>query len=120
MKKLIPAWKDGLRGVQEDLASARLGGDDILCCTATGDGKSAAFSVPFYLGEVRNPVLYPAGLPTRSNPVGIVVTPTKGLAANIVSAVNSPSNLGTNGVIKVLELTRLAISAFAFFFFWSV
>jgi hypothetical protein len=28
MKKLILAWKDGLRGVQEDLVSAILGGDD--------------------------------------------------------------------------------------------
>jgi hypothetical protein len=80
MKKLIPAWKDGL-----DLASAKLGGDDILCCTTTGDGKSAAFSVPILLTEYnKNPALYAAGLPTRSNPVGVIVTPTKGLAANIV------------------------------------
>ncbi|KAJ7906435.1 hypothetical protein B0H13DRAFT_2333469 [Mycena leptocephala] len=87
VKKLIPAWKDGRRGVQEDLVSAILDGDDILCCTATGDGKSAAFSAPILvLTEYnKNPALYPTGLPTRSNPVGIVVTPTKGLAANIVA-----------------------------------
>jgi superfamily II DNA/RNA helicase len=89
VKKLIPAWKDGLRPVQEDLVSAILDGEDILCCTATGDGKSAAFSVPILaLNEYNNnPLLYPAGLPTRLNPVGMVVTPTKGLAANIVSVV---------------------------------
>ncbi|KAJ7301473.1 P-loop containing nucleoside triphosphate hydrolase protein [Mycena albidolilacea] len=99
VKKLIPAWKDGLRPVQEDLVFAILDGEDILCCTATGDGKSAAFSVPILaLNEYNNNTsLYPAGLPTRLNPVGMVVTPTKGLAANIV-----------------LELIRLNITAFAY------
>ncbi|KAJ7483467.1 hypothetical protein FB451DRAFT_1028909, partial [Mycena latifolia] len=86
VKKLVPEWKDGLRPVQEDLISAMLDGDDILCCTATGDGKSGAFSVPILvLNEYNNHrELYPAVLPTRLNPVGMVVTPTKGLAANIV------------------------------------
>jgi ATP-dependent helicase YprA (DUF1998 family) len=46
VKKVVPAWKDGLRPVQADLVSAILDGDDVLCCTATGDGKSAAFSIP--------------------------------------------------------------------------
>ncbi|KAJ7436651.1 P-loop containing nucleoside triphosphate hydrolase protein [Mycena galericulata] len=99
VKKLVPEWKAGLRPVQEDLVSAILDGDDLLCCTATGDGKSGAFSIPILvLNEYNtNRTLYPAGLPTRLNPVGIVVTPTKGLAANIV-----------------LELTRMKISAFAY------
>ncbi|KAJ6506834.1 hypothetical protein C8R45DRAFT_970692, partial [Mycena sanguinolenta] len=44
--KVVPAWKDGLRPVQADLVAAILYGDDVLCCTATGDGKSAAFSIP--------------------------------------------------------------------------
>ncbi|KAJ7779224.1 hypothetical protein B0H16DRAFT_1838657 [Mycena metata] len=97
--KVIPTWKNGLRPVQEDLVSAILDGDDVLCCTATGDGKSAAFSVPILvLNDYNlNPALYPAGLPTRATPVGIVVTPTKGLAANIV-----------------LELQRLNVTAFAY------
>jgi superfamily II DNA/RNA helicase len=88
VKKIIPAWKDGLRPVQADLVSPILDGDDVLCCTATGDGKSAAFSVPILvLNEYNNnPHLYPAGLPTRHGPVGIIVTPTKGLANNIVSS----------------------------------
>ncbi|KAJ6524932.1 P-loop containing nucleoside triphosphate hydrolase protein [Mycena capillaripes] len=87
-KKVVPKWKDGLRPVQKDVVCAMLDGEDVLCCTATGDGKSGAFP---------NPHLYPAGLPTRVYPVGIVVTPTKGLAANIV-----------------LELSRMNVSAFAY------
>ncbi|KAF8198225.1 hypothetical protein K438DRAFT_1584225 [Mycena galopus ATCC 62051] len=97
--KVIPEWKDGLRPVQMDLVSAILDGDDVLCCTATGDGKSAAFSVPILvLKEYNaNPILYLAGLRTRVDPVGVVVTPTKGLASNIV-----------------LELGKLHIAVFAY------
>ncbi|KAJ7116267.1 hypothetical protein C8R43DRAFT_902419, partial [Mycena crocata] len=85
VKKVVPSWKDGLRSVQEELVAPILDGEDILCCTATGDGKSAAFSVPILtLNEYNaNRHLYP-DLPTRLNPVGLVVTPTKGLANNIV------------------------------------
>ncbi|KAJ6457139.1 P-loop containing nucleoside triphosphate hydrolase protein [Mycena vitilis] len=99
VKKVIPAWKEGLRPVQEDMNSAMLDGVDVLCCTATGDGKSAAFSVPILaLNEYNaNPALYPAGLPTRKHPFGLVITPTKGLAANIVR-----------------EIVRMGVSAFAF------
>ncbi|KAJ7690572.1 hypothetical protein B0H14DRAFT_2200433, partial [Mycena olivaceomarginata] len=59
--------------------------------TATGDGKSAAFSVPILLlNEYNvNPTLYPSGLPTRLKPLGVVVTPTKGLANNIVRSLES-------------------------------
>jgi superfamily II DNA/RNA helicase len=86
VKKMIPGWTKGLRPVQEDLVTAILDGDDVLCCTATGDGKSAVFSVPILvLREYNaNPALYPPGLRTRLNPVGVVVTPTKGLTNNIV------------------------------------
>ncbi|KAF7358270.1 p-loop containing nucleoside triphosphate hydrolase protein [Mycena venus] len=51
----------------------------------TGGGKSAIFSVPILILRemARNPRLYP-DLPTRALPQGIVVMPTKGLAANIV------------------------------------
>jgi superfamily II DNA/RNA helicase len=86
VKKVVPQWKDGLRAVQEDLVCAMLDGDDVLCLTATGNGKSSAFSLPILILNEYNAhrALYPAGLPTRVHPVGIVVTPTKGLAANIV------------------------------------
>ncbi|KAJ6459697.1 hypothetical protein C8R47DRAFT_1226517 [Mycena vitilis] len=99
VKKVIPTWKEGLRPVQEDMNSAMLDGVNMLCCTATGDGKSATFSVPILaLNEYNtNPALYPAGLPTGKHPVGLVITPTKGLAANIVR-----------------EIVRMGVSAFTF------
>ncbi|KAJ7687229.1 hypothetical protein B0H17DRAFT_939604 [Mycena rosella] len=100
VKKVIPAWKHGLRPVQADLVAPILDGDDILCCTATGDGKSAAFSVPILvLNEYNaNPDLYPAGLRTRANPVGVIFTPTKGLANNIVCRLgpSSSNNINTS------------------------
>ncbi|THU96621.1 hypothetical protein K435DRAFT_594534, partial [Dendrothele bispora CBS 962.96] len=51
----------------------------------TGAGKSAAFQVPIIVHEEiqRNPSLYP-GLKGKKLPVGLIVTPTKGLAGNIV------------------------------------
>ncbi|THU94637.1 hypothetical protein K435DRAFT_899542, partial [Dendrothele bispora CBS 962.96] len=54
---------------------------------ATGDGKSALFSVPILVHQeiAKNPDLYPKfQVPIRQEPIGIVVTPTKGLANNIV------------------------------------
>jgi superfamily II DNA/RNA helicase len=86
VKKLIPTWTNGLHPVQLDLVSAMLDNKDILCCTATGDGKSAAFSVPsiVLLEYNKYPEGYVAGLPTRKRPIGVVITPTKGLADNIV------------------------------------
>ena len=69
-----------------DLVSAILDGKDVLCCTAAGDGKSAAFSVPtlVLLEYSKQPEAYVAGLPTWKRPIRVVVTPTKGLADNIV------------------------------------
>ena len=53
--------------------------------TATGDGKSAAFFVLLMVHDeiLENPELCPRFKP-RDHAVGIVVTPTKGLASNIV------------------------------------
>ncbi|KAJ7692757.1 hypothetical protein B0H17DRAFT_861241, partial [Mycena rosella] len=86
VRKVIPGWKDGLRPVQMDLVAPILDGEDVLCCTATGDGKSAGFSVPILvLNEYNaNPELYSAGFRTRVGPVGVVAKPTKGLANKIV------------------------------------
>jgi superfamily II DNA/RNA helicase len=85
VKKLIPNWTNGLHAVQLELVSAILDGIDLLCCTATGEGKSAAFSIPtlVLLEYNKHPNVYVAGLPTRKRPIGVVVTPTKGLADNI-------------------------------------
>ena len=66
VKKIIPTWMDGLHLVQLKLVSAILDGQDILCCTATGDRKSAAFAIPGLILVEYNahPDAYPAGLPT--------------------------------------------------------
>ncbi|KAK7006543.1 P-loop containing nucleoside triphosphate hydrolase protein [Favolaschia claudopus] len=98
VKKLIPQWSNGLYSYQEDVILRVLDGQDVLCCLNTGGGKSAMFSVPLIvLREMtRNPHLYPR-LRTRARPVGIVITPTKGLAANIVH-----------------ELQKLDLPAFAY------
>jgi len=86
VKKIIPTWTDGLHPVQLELVSAILDGQDILCCTATGNGKSAAFTIPGLILVEYNahPDTYPARLPTRKRPIGVIITPTKGLANNIV------------------------------------
>ena len=86
VKKLIPNWTNGLHAVQLELVSVILDGNDLLCCTATGDGKSAAFSIPtlVLLKYNKHPDAYVAGLPTGQRPTRVVVTPTKGLADNIV------------------------------------
>ncbi|KAJ7661828.1 hypothetical protein B0H17DRAFT_953349 [Mycena rosella] len=85
VKKEIPQWKEGLYPTQRKLIVRVLDGEDILCCMATGGGKSAIFAVPIIvLREMaRNPQDYP-DLPVRALPVGLVITPTKGLATNIV------------------------------------
>jgi hypothetical protein len=58
---------------------------NIFRCIATGGSKSALFGVPIIvLKEVaRRPDLYP-DLLVRLLPVGLVLTLTKGLAANTV------------------------------------
>ncbi|KAF8193978.1 P-loop containing nucleoside triphosphate hydrolase protein [Mycena galopus ATCC 62051] len=85
VKKLVPQWKDGLYPTQLNLVVRILDGEDIFCALATGGGKSALFAVPILvLKEMAlHPEIYPA-LPVRALPVGIVIAPTKGLAANIV------------------------------------
>ena len=62
-QELIPTWTNGLHAVQLELVSAILDGKDVLCCTATGNGKSAAFSVPtLVLSEYnQHPEVYVAG-----------------------------------------------------------
>jgi len=86
IKKQIPEWKDGLHDWQLNLVARILDGDDIFCCTATGDGKSALFAVPIIvLREIAlNPRLY-GDFKYPEFPVGLLVMPTKGLAANMVS-----------------------------------
>ncbi|KAJ7692190.1 hypothetical protein B0H17DRAFT_934210 [Mycena rosella] len=90
VKKLIPQWENGLYPAQSELITRVPDGEDVFCsmATARGGGKSATFAVPIIvLGEMaRNPHLYP-NLPVRALPMGLVITPTKGLAANIVRCI---------------------------------
>ncbi|KAJ7675499.1 hypothetical protein B0H17DRAFT_945885 [Mycena rosella] len=85
VKKLLPQWKNGLYPDQHNLVTRVLDGESILCCMLTGGGKSAIFSIPILIlcEMAHNPRLYP-DLPTCPLPQEIVVTPTKGLSANIV------------------------------------
>jgi superfamily II DNA/RNA helicase len=85
IKEKVPQWIEGLHDWQSILVAKILDGECILCCTATGDGKSALFGAPAVISvEIsKNPHLYP-DLPRRTKPVSIVITPTKGLAANTV------------------------------------
>jgi hypothetical protein len=86
VKKKIPAWKDGLFPWQLDIVAWVLDGEDVLCVTATGDGKSALFTAPIIvlLEVAANPTAYP-GFVNYKKPVGLVISPTKGLSANMVS-----------------------------------
>ncbi|KAJ7113607.1 P-loop containing nucleoside triphosphate hydrolase protein, partial [Mycena epipterygia] len=81
----IPEWTGGLHEWQVIIVAWILDGEDVLCVTATGDGKSAIFAVPIIvlLEVAQNPAAYP-GFVNQKKPVGLVIAPTKGLATNIV------------------------------------
>jgi ATP-dependent helicase YprA (DUF1998 family) len=49
IKELVPEWDEGLHMWQLNLVVRILDGEDVLCCTATGDGKSALFAVPIII-----------------------------------------------------------------------
>ncbi|THU95733.1 hypothetical protein K435DRAFT_665772 [Dendrothele bispora CBS 962.96] len=83
----IPQWTEGLRPFQLQSIPLILENQDVFAITATGDGKSALFAVPILVHQElsKNPELYPQfSVSIRQDPIGIVVTPTKGLANNIV------------------------------------
>ena len=98
VKKLLPTWTNGLQDFQLDIITPTLDGIDGMLLTATGDGKSAAFMIPILVLQemARNPLEYP-DLPRTSKPIGLVITPTKGLSRNLVK-----------------EAEQLGISAFAY------
>ncbi|KAJ7464089.1 P-loop containing nucleoside triphosphate hydrolase protein [Mycena latifolia] len=85
VEEKIPEWQGGLHDWQVMVVAWILDGEDVLCITATGDGKSAIFAVPMIvlLEVARNPTAYP-GFVSPKKPVGIVIAPTKGLSTNIV------------------------------------
>ncbi|KAF5346591.1 hypothetical protein D9758_013448 [Tetrapyrgos nigripes] len=85
IRKRVPQWTDGLKDGQSKVVTRILDGEKVLWIAATGEGKSAAFQVPVLVHEElrRDPELCP-GFVAKEKPIGIVVTPTKGLATNIV------------------------------------
>jgi superfamily II DNA/RNA helicase len=91
-------WTDGLTTAQLQLVSLILEGNDVLYVNATGSGKSCAFSIPIIVWNEynTNPELYPRGLKTFAKPVGLVITPTKGLAYNLVRETSSSRYMHKN------------------------
>ncbi|KAF9021242.1 hypothetical protein BDZ89DRAFT_957637 [Hymenopellis radicata] len=83
--KRIPEWKDGLHERQEEPTLLILDGKELVLCAATGDGKSALFIVPIMCHqEVSKHADEYSNFRVRSQPVGLIITPTKGLASSIV------------------------------------
>ncbi|KAJ7768789.1 hypothetical protein B0H16DRAFT_1715982 [Mycena metata] len=62
--KKVPRWTGGLRDWQAAVIAWILDGEDVLCITATGEGKSALFAVPILvlLEVAKNPAMYPRGV----------------------------------------------------------
>jgi hypothetical protein len=79
-------WKDGLWPQQLEIVSLVLNGIDFLYVDATVSGKSCAFSMPIVvLNEYnKHPECYGKEYRTKEKPVGLVITPTKGLGYNLV------------------------------------
>ncbi|KAJ7106981.1 hypothetical protein C8R44DRAFT_637810, partial [Mycena epipterygia] len=85
VKAKIPGWENDLHKWQFIIVAWILDGEDVLCITATGDGKSALLTVPIIvlLEVAKNPGAYSQFF-HQKKPVGIVILPTKGLSANMV------------------------------------
>jgi Lhr-like helicase len=79
-------WKAGLRDTQLEVVAEVLDQMSFLYIDATSSGKTVAFSIPILvlLHYNRNSGKFPAGYRTKEHPVGIVITPTKGLSYNLV------------------------------------
>ncbi|KAJ7190107.1 P-loop containing nucleoside triphosphate hydrolase protein, partial [Mycena pura] len=106
----IPAWRNRLTERQALPILRILDGQDVLLCTKTGDGKSALFLVPLlcHLEVSAKPEEYPRfKRDICSNPVGVVVTPTKGLARNIV---DSAQRFGLEAIAYDRETIRRAFA----------
>jgi superfamily II DNA helicase RecQ len=75
------SWSTGLRPHQLDVVSEALDGTNFLYIDATGSGKSCVFSITIVVLKQYNkyPGVFLRGFRTREHPVGLVITPTKGL-----------------------------------------
>ncbi|ESK87946.1 hypothetical protein Moror_10882 [Moniliophthora roreri MCA 2997] len=87
VKKLISQWNNGLKPFQYQSISKILNLNNLLCITATSDGKLALLAVPLLIyKEISwNCASFPKfGVDIKSKPVGLIITPTKGLVNNII------------------------------------
>jgi hypothetical protein len=66
------------------------------------------------VSRLRAPVNNPRGLPTRAKPIGVVITPTKGLANNIVCSFAAFFIHLFTARYKVDELSKLNVSGFSY------
>ncbi|KAJ4488715.1 hypothetical protein C8J55DRAFT_422760 [Lentinula edodes] len=83
----MPQLPTGLYNYQTKIVLWVLDRQDLLWITATGDGKSMAYTVPILVHQElsQNPDRYPAFRACKF-PVGVVVTPTKGLSQSITKS----------------------------------
>ena len=91
VQKVTPQWSAGLQPVQLDAIAKILDGEDLLCSIATGYGKLALFFIPILIHNELHKNKNNYGKYAEeacSLPVGIVATPTKGLASNMVRLLN--------------------------------
>ncbi|THU94232.1 hypothetical protein K435DRAFT_860768 [Dendrothele bispora CBS 962.96] len=90
VSRRIPQWPNGLREHQEAPISMVLNKEHLLLFTGTGSGKSAIFYIPLIIHHElsEHPDNYPS-FPVCKNAVGIVITPTKGLANSIIHDIES-------------------------------
>ncbi|KAE9401679.1 hypothetical protein BT96DRAFT_937720 [Gymnopus androsaceus JB14] len=102
--RLVPKWINGLRKLQLICIPKILNLEDVFAIDAMGGGKSALFGIPIllHLEISQNADSYPLfNVPIRLDPIGVVVTPTKGLANNIVKRLKE--DLGINGFAYTSE-----------------
>ncbi|KAE9383487.1 hypothetical protein BT96DRAFT_843786, partial [Gymnopus androsaceus JB14] len=93
VKKHVSKCKDGLHELQCICIPKILNLEDVFAINATGGGKSVLFGIPLEIS--RNVALYPMfDVPICLDPIGVVVTPMKGLVNNIVCVLNFHSLSG--------------------------
>ncbi|KAJ8074036.1 hypothetical protein PM082_012327 [Marasmius tenuissimus] len=117
VSRAISSWSGGLRPFQATAIARILDGEDVLCCTATGGGKSALFMVPILAhlalrnGEIVNGR---EAWNIREKPVGIVVTPTKGLAGDLVCYAIILTGSNACRISQVTKLKKVGLPVYAY------
>ncbi|KAF5319072.1 hypothetical protein D9758_018977 [Tetrapyrgos nigripes] len=117
VSECIPSWRNGLRDWQLESISTILSRRNLFAIAATGDGKSALYTVPIlaHLEIAKNPDTYPT-FRFVSNPIVLVITPTKVLATSIIRELDTfgipafsycHSNITEYRTVKKVNLEKL-------------